>query len=77
MSLADFFGQDFVFIAYGNEKFSHDDFDLTSNGKAAENFILIFLTFFFLVKFIVVLLRLTVRQAAGVQISLGGVTVLN
>lgn len=30
--MADFFGQDFVFIAYGNEKFSHDDFDLTSNG---------------------------------------------
>jgi len=30
--LADFFGPDFVFIAYGNEKFSQDDFDLTSNG---------------------------------------------
>lgn len=29
--LADFFGPDFVFIAYGNEKFSHDDFDLTTN----------------------------------------------
>uniref|UniRef100_A0A0N7ZVQ9 non-specific serine/threonine protein kinase n=1 Tax=Daphnia magna TaxID=35525 RepID=A0A0N7ZVQ9_9CRUS len=29
--LADFFGPDFIFIAYGNEKFSHDDFDLTSN----------------------------------------------
>ena len=31
LSLADFFGQDFIFIAYGNEKFSQDDFDLTSN----------------------------------------------
>ncbi len=32
-NLADFFGPDFIFIAYGNEKFSHDDFDLTSNGE--------------------------------------------
>ena len=32
-SLADFFGADLVFFAYGNEKYSHDDLDLTSNGK--------------------------------------------
>jgi doublecortin-like kinase 1/2 len=38
--LADFFGPDFIFIAYGNEKFSHDDFDLTSNGIYTLNLLL-------------------------------------
>ena len=45
--LADFFGPDFVFIAYGNEKFSHDDFDLTTNG-IHHHFYSIILSFYFI-----------------------------
>lgn len=31
-TLKDFFQDDDVFIAYGPEKFSHDDFDLVDDG---------------------------------------------
>ena len=31
--LQDFFKEDDVFIAYGQERFSHDDFDLADEGK--------------------------------------------
>lgn len=33
MSLIDFFSEEDIFIAYGPEKYSHDDFDLDSEGK--------------------------------------------
>lgn len=33
MCLADFFKNDDIFIAYGPEKYSHDDFDLDSDGR--------------------------------------------
>lgn len=32
--LRDFFGDDTVFVAYGNEKYSLDDFDVDENGKS-------------------------------------------
>ena len=32
-SLADFFKDDNVFIAYGQERYALDDFDLDGNGK--------------------------------------------
>ena len=33
MSLKDFFLDEDMFIAYGSEKCSHDDFDLDTEGK--------------------------------------------
>lgn len=33
MSLRDFFYDDDIFIAYGPERLSHDDFDLDSEGQ--------------------------------------------
>jgi len=38
MSLRDFFREDNVFIAYGQEKHSAGDFDLTNDGMVAYSF---------------------------------------